>query len=37
VDVHGSYADAAGGSAPIPIQPGQQDLTADVVVVYELR
>jgi uncharacterized protein YggE len=34
---NGSYAaaDSAGGS--VPIQPGQQDLTADVVVVYELK
>jgi uncharacterized protein YggE len=31
----GAY-DAA-GSAPVPIQPGQQDLTSSVVVVYELR
>ncbi len=38
-----SYASDAGGaydaaaSAGVPIQPGQQDLTASVVVVYELR
>ena len=33
--VRGAAADSAASS--IPIQPGQQDLTADVVVVYELR
>jgi uncharacterized protein YggE len=37
VDMRDSYAaDAAGSAAPVPIQPGQEDLTADVVVVYEL-
>jgi uncharacterized protein YggE len=36
VDMH-SYADSAAGSSPVPIQPGQEDLTADVTVVYELR
>jgi uncharacterized protein YggE len=31
-----SAADSAAGS-PVPIQPGQQDLTANVVVVFELK
>lgn len=30
-------ADSASGSVPLPIQAGQQDLTANVVVVYELK
>ena len=32
-----SAAGAAAHAAPIPLQPGQQDLTANVVVVYELK
>jgi uncharacterized protein YggE len=32
-----SAADSAAGSVPIPIQAGQQDLTANLVVVYELK
>jgi uncharacterized protein YggE len=35
-DLRGAYA-AAPAASPVPIQPGQQDLTASVVVVYELR
>jgi uncharacterized protein YggE len=34
-DVRAAYADSA--SAAVPIQAGQQDLTANVVVVYELK
>jgi uncharacterized protein YggE len=33
----GGAADAARSAASVPIQPGQADLTADVVVVYELK
>jgi uncharacterized protein YggE len=37
-DLRAGYDMAASSPAagPVPIQPGQQDLTADVVVVYEL-
>jgi hypothetical protein len=35
MDVRGSFSMA--DAASVPIQPGQQDLTADVVVVYELK
>jgi len=36
-DLGYSAAGAAAHAAPIPLQPGQQDLTANVVVVYELK
>lgn len=36
-DMAYAAADGVRGPAPMPLAPGQQDLTADVVVVYELR
>ncbi|HEX5086683.1 MAG TPA: SIMPL domain-containing protein [Nocardioides sp.] len=35
-DMRGAYDAAASAAGPVPIQPGQEDLTASVVVVYEL-
>ena len=32
-----SSADSAAAGVPMPLEPGQQDLTANVVVVYELK
>ena len=39
VDQHLAYssADSAAAGVPMPLEPGQQDLTANVVVVYELK
>jgi uncharacterized protein YggE len=34
---YSSASDGAAGSVPMPLAPGQQDLSADVVVVYELK
>jgi uncharacterized protein YggE len=35
-DMRGAYDAAASAAGSVPIQPGQEDLTANVVVVYEL-
>jgi uncharacterized protein len=37
VDVRAAYSHADAAGSPMPIQAGQQDLTANVVVVYELK
>jgi uncharacterized protein YggE len=34
---YASSSDSVAGGVPMPLEPGQQDLTANVVVVYELR
>lgn len=37
MDMRAAYDSAASAASPVPIQAGQEDLTADVVVVYELK
>jgi uncharacterized protein YggE len=37
VDMRDAYSDSASAASPVPIQAGQEDLTANVVVVYELE